>query len=329
MAHDAGTARLSIIIPVFNCSAYIGACLESVMRQRFTEWECIVINDGSEDGPALERAIAPYRTRIRYIEQANAGVSAARNAGLRIAQAPYVAFVDADNVLYPDFLQALFDLLAADPGAVLAFGNARLFGDHPSAGQLLEDVQDTGGELTFARLLRGSFEINSNLVARREAVIAAGLFDAQLRRNEDFDLWLRMLYHGGRVAHTSRVLMGMRLRPDGLSADGIAMTTGVLHVLAKCESTMTLGSEERLALAARRHEAEAYCDLIRGKSALAAGRYGDAVVALTRAHAYYRTPKLRFVIGIARFAPGLIPLVRTVGNALFAPPTHSRSNVTG
>lgn len=89
--------KISVIIPVYNAERYVGKCIESVLGQNYSNLEVIVVNDGSSDNSAEK--IKPYLSRIVYIEQKNAGGSAARNAGLRVATGEYVFFLDADDLL--------------------------------------------------------------------------------------------------------------------------------------------------------------------------------------------------------------------------------------
>src|SRR5215469_276241 len=85
----AGTPLVSVIVPAFNSSSYIGEALASVFAQSFKNFEVIVINGGSPDTSQLEIALQPYRDSIVYIEQENRGVAADRNAGIRAAQGQY------------------------------------------------------------------------------------------------------------------------------------------------------------------------------------------------------------------------------------------------
>src|SRR5262245_33441277 len=92
---------VSVIIPAYNIAPFIAEALESVLAQTFTDYEIIVVNDGSPDTEELERVLAPYLSRIRYFKQENQGAGAARNAGLNVATGEYVAFLDGDDVWYP------------------------------------------------------------------------------------------------------------------------------------------------------------------------------------------------------------------------------------
>src|SRR5262245_5066977 len=93
-----GSPDVSVIIPAYRAAADIGVALDSILAQTFSSYEVIVVNDGSPDTPELLAALAPYTSRIRYIQlAANRGAAVARNAGIRAARGRYVAFLDADD----------------------------------------------------------------------------------------------------------------------------------------------------------------------------------------------------------------------------------------
>jgi len=100
---------ISVIVPVYNVSAYVGACIESILAQTFTDYELLLINDGSRDnsGEICDEYAAKDR-RIRVIHSENRGVSVARNTGLASAAGIWVAFVDADDTVRPDYLKHLY-----------------------------------------------------------------------------------------------------------------------------------------------------------------------------------------------------------------------------
>ena len=99
---------ISIIIPVYNVSQYLDECLKSVSAQTYTDWECILIDDGSTDnsGDICDRWCVKD-PRFRVIHQANAGVSAARNKGIDLAQGDYITFIDSDDWVDDDYLDLL------------------------------------------------------------------------------------------------------------------------------------------------------------------------------------------------------------------------------
>src|SRR5262249_17382514 len=89
--------RVSVIIPVFNSSALIRTALPSAFAQTFRNFEVVVVDDGSDDVPALMEALSPWRERIQYVRQANGGPASARNAGIARATGELIAFLDADD----------------------------------------------------------------------------------------------------------------------------------------------------------------------------------------------------------------------------------------
>ncbi|MFC1702920.1 glycosyltransferase family 2 protein [Patescibacteria group bacterium] len=171
--------KISIIIPSYQHAPEIGACLESIFAQTYKEYEIIVVNDGSTD--ATEDAIAPYRDRIAYVYQANAGAPSARNRGFRDAQGEYLLFCDADIVMRPDCLQKMVQALEDHPEASYAYVSFRF------------------GFKTFklwefdADLLRKMNYIHTTSLIRREHFPG---FDESVKRLQDWDLWLTMLEQG-------------------------------------------------------------------------------------------------------------------------------------
>lgn len=106
--------KISIIIPVYNAGKYLQDTLTSITEQSFTDWECICINDGSNDGS--KNVIAGFimrDNRFSLLEQENSGVSVARNAGLNAAKGKYIAFLDQDDLMTPTALESMFSLIEA------------------------------------------------------------------------------------------------------------------------------------------------------------------------------------------------------------------------
>jgi len=138
---------VSVIMPAYNVSQFISEALESVFAQTFKDYEVIVVNDGSPDTDELLRALAPYRGRIRYIEQENRGVSAARNAAIRAARGHYVAHLDPDDLWEPGYLAAQLAEFARDPSIDVLYPDALIFGDAPEAGRRFMDWCPSSGEV--------------------------------------------------------------------------------------------------------------------------------------------------------------------------------------
>lgn len=150
---------------MYNAERYIGKCLESVVRQTYSELEILVIDDGSVDkGPGICRKLAERDGRIQVLRQENQGVSAARNTGLDRACGEYVFFLDSDDVIHPRLLEEMLGR-AEGWGAQLAFcGYARMDG-----GELEESLKRDWGEEAWKGGGQGGEQVGSEAGAIREA----------------------------------------------------------------------------------------------------------------------------------------------------------------
>ena len=98
--------QVSVIVPVYQVEAYLARCIDSILAQTFTDYELILVNDGTKDGcPAIMEVYAKKDARIRLVHKENGGLSSARNAGLDIARGKYIAFVDSDDYIEPTLLE--------------------------------------------------------------------------------------------------------------------------------------------------------------------------------------------------------------------------------
>lgn len=108
--------KLSIIIPIYNAAKTLNRCIESILKQSFTDYELILIDDGSNDeSAAMCDAYQQMGENIKVKHQKNLGLSAARNAGLKMAQGEYITFVDSDDSISDNTLQELMDELTQHP----------------------------------------------------------------------------------------------------------------------------------------------------------------------------------------------------------------------
>ena len=296
---------VSVIIPAYNTAQFIAETLQSVFAQTFTDYEVIVINDGSPDTPELERVIAPYRDRIHYLVQANRGLSAARNAGIAVASGEFVALLDSDDVWEPDYLSHQLAVMR-DSGYDVVYPNATTFGDPLRSGRLFMDVHPSTGEVTFESLVGQQCNVMVSVLARRDVLVAAGLFDESLRSSEDFDMWLRVVQGGWRIGYHRRSLVGSRLRRGSLSADAVNMCHHIVRVLDKVSREMSLTPAQQALVAARRAHFSALLRLHEGKRAFFAGNHKEAVRALSEANAYLRRRKIALALLVLRFTPGLL-----------------------
>jgi glycosyltransferase involved in cell wall biosynthesis len=298
----AARPAVSVIIPAYRASGDIAVALDSVFAQTFPHFEVIVINDGSPDTAELEAALEPYRSRLRYIVQPNSGAGAARNAGIRVSKARYVAFLDADDRWTPDFLTRQLSYLDTHPACDLVYADALVSGESPLAGRRFMDTAPSDGDVTLLSLVEQRCNIAlSTVVARRAAVVDAGLFDETLRRGQDFELWLRLAWRGATLAYQKVVLAERRVRTDGLSGDPIAEIERALNVLERFGRERTLGRDVRTALRIRMMSLVDQLEIEQGKRRIIEGNFAAAQYHLSAARE--RPLKLRMVLLALKVAP--------------------------
>ena len=206
-----GPPRVSLVMPVYNRARYLPEALDSALTQGFAAMEVVVVDDGSTDGsPAVLRS---YGDRIRVHRQANAGQSAAVNAGVGLARGEFVAFLDSDDAWLPGKVGRAVARLDADPGADLLYAAVEFMdGDSRAIPDPRPPRRTPEGEV-LGELLGGNFIRTPTAVFRRAAFLAAGGYDPDLKCVNDWDLWLR-LATGRRVLRDPVPAARYRLHAD-------------------------------------------------------------------------------------------------------------------
>jgi len=207
---------ISVILPVFNGSAFLERSVQSMRQQTFEEWELLAVDDGSTDASRsllLEMARTDARIRV-FGHSTNAGLSAARNTALGRARGSWVAYLDCDDEFYPDHLRRVFDW--RERAEVLLF-EYDIFEErigHPSLGT--EYRYETGRHV---RRLGGddSMPVPLGVAHRRALLDRVGLFDETLLALEDRDMWSRMGAAGATVAFVPAASGRYHVRSDSLA----------------------------------------------------------------------------------------------------------------
>ena len=257
----------SVVVAAYNAARTLPATIRSVLAQTWSDFELIVVDDGSSDGTAAAAREATD-ARARYIRQENLGPAAARNTGVGSARGTFVSLLDSDDLWLPDYLETMAAAFDADPAAGLAFTDAWRLDDitrrihrrtimsqqHPPRRPPADP------ERLLAALLERNFVYTSASV-RRDLIDAAGGFKS-LTRSEDYELWLRLAARGARFVNTRRILAVYRDRPGSRIHHPVAMLQGrkeiYEHVLASYAlSPVTRAvAERRLAETVRKLAAE-------------------------------------------------------------------------
>lgn len=181
---------ISVVIPVFNGEKTIAETIAAVLQQSWTDFELIIINDGSQDQTLAEIAQFPD-DRIQIFSYSNAGLAASRNRGIAQATGEFITFLDADDLWTSDKLSAQVQALNATPEAVLAYSWTDYINE--SSAFLQSGTHITAQGDVYETLLVNNFvESGSNAMIRKEIFAEVGEFDTTLTAAEDWEMWLRI-----------------------------------------------------------------------------------------------------------------------------------------
>ncbi|MBL1264891.1 glycosyltransferase family 2 protein [Candidatus Methylomicrobium oryzae] len=200
-----GLPLISVIIPTYNRAPFVCEAIDSVFSQTFTDYEIIVVDDGSTD--STKEVLEKYQDKIKYIYQENSGVSAARNAGIKNSTGSWLAFLDSDDKWMPQYLSTQVEWVRRFPDICMQTT------DCYCCRTASEENKRTYFEMNrvikeFKRqdyllltdpfrfvVMHGPWQVGSTIFYR-DAIKKAGLFDTNLGLNEDFDLMARMALQG-------------------------------------------------------------------------------------------------------------------------------------
>jgi len=185
---------VSVVIPTYQYAGFVGEAIDSVLAQTYTDYELILVDDGSTDG-TREVVAAAYGNQIKYIYQDNRGLAAARNTGIRASKGEYLSFIDADDVWLPNKLELEVEFLDTHPSVSMVCSNYTYFG---SRGR----QKKTGFEgvpLAFGYGQKEIFFHNpisaSAVLIKKLCFEKVGDFDESMIQCEDLDMWLRIAAH--------------------------------------------------------------------------------------------------------------------------------------
>jgi len=305
-------AKVSVVVPVYCATIYIATALDSVLAQTFTDYEIIVVNDGCPETLELEKRLRQYLGKILYIRQHNKGPGGARNAGIMAARGRFIAFLDADDYWAPNYLAEQMDFFARNPQADMVYSDALLVGDSPLAGRTFMETTPSNGVADFENLLTGYCTvILSGTVVRRQRVLDVGLFDENLRRAEDYDLWLRLANSKAAIRYHSKVLLFRRELSTALCADKTSLFLGEVRVLVKATRQVPLSPSQKEKTAMQIEKMKAAIKLEQSKLALEQREFLKAAAALRKANSVYKSWKLRLVLVSLQLSPRLLFQIHT------------------
>lgn len=226
--------KISVIIPAYNCAKTINKTIESVLNQSFTDFELLVINDGSTDS-TLDIVSKIEDCRIKFFSYKNAGGNVSRNRGINYATGEFISFLDADDIWTPDKLATQLQAIDKNPTTKVAYswtdyidenGKFVCSGTHIShQGYVYEQL-----------LVKNFLENGSNPLICKDALHRCGGFDESLVAGQDWDMWLRLAREFNFVA-VPEVQILYRISASSLSCNLARQEKACLQVLNKAYST--------------------------------------------------------------------------------------------
>jgi glycosyltransferase involved in cell wall biosynthesis len=228
-------ATVDIIIPAFNAAKYLPSAIESVISQTFEDWRILLVDDGSTDNTA--ELVAPFLNRlgskIRYIQQENRGISAARNAAIRASTSEFLAMLDADDVWLPCRLSESLKVLEERPLAGLAYGLITRIDSEDRLGETFTGNRENAEGHIARHIYMRTVELPCvTITIRRRCMDEVGMFDETMQASEDRDLWLRIALRY-EIAFVPKVLAYYRSSPNSMTTVPQRMLQAQLRFLQK------------------------------------------------------------------------------------------------
>ncbi|BAY80861.1 family 2 glycosyl transferase [Calothrix parasitica NIES-267] len=182
--------KISVVVPAYNSQSTILETIYSVLQQSFSDFELIVIDDGSTD-KTLRLLSTVNDARLKVYSYPNGGLPAARNRGIVRATGEFISFIDADDLWTPDKLELQLQALQKNTQAGVAYSWTICMGNDGSS--FHPGISETVQGNVYSKLLVGNFiGSGSNVLIRREAIESVGYFDESLKSCEDWDYWMRL-----------------------------------------------------------------------------------------------------------------------------------------
>jgi glycosyltransferase involved in cell wall biosynthesis len=232
---------VTVLMPVYNGEKYLIEAIDSVLEQSFTNFELLIVNDGSTD--KTEEILRSYKDeRLRYINQANAGVSAALNTGLKQARGNYIARFDADDVCYPKRLELQFSFMETYPDFIMIGSDADYMSEE---GEFLFTYKNTGysNEEINEHLEVYCPFIHSSVFYVKQAVLDCGLYNVNAHSFEDYFLWIHLIKLG-KVCNFKEPLIKVRFNASSVTVDEKDREAVFVEIKKKALKTGTITDAE-------------------------------------------------------------------------------------
>ena len=298
--------RISVVIPAYNVAEYIAETLDSALAQTFSDFEIIVVNDGSPDTARLEKVLSAYFDKIIYLKQENGGAAAARNTAISEARGSLLAFLDGDDIWYPEKLAVQTAFLDANDYEMI-YCDALLFGAPYYDGKTYMQGAPSKGKVTTEKLLEGGCNVlTSGTVALKEAIVKYGLFDLSAVWVEDFELWFRLCKNGVKIGYQEKVMVKYRTWAGNQTGSSVEKAERGIKALETVKNRNNLTESELQAWQNQSTLLKAELSLERGKHNLAKGNFTEARKNFAEANGYRQKFKLQALMLLLMISPNLV-----------------------
>ena len=213
--------KFSIIIPCYNQAKYLKECVDSVSAQKFSDFEILLIDDGSPDNTrevALE--LSKVENRLQYLYKPNGGLSSARNYGIKHAKGEYLVFLDSDDSLKKEFLESSFAKLSADSDIIITGYN--YFNDSKSISHTVLFDES----FSFKNIISGNICPPVAIALKKSFLSIIGVFDVSLQSStgtEDWDMWIRFFKADAKLSIINQDLANYRVNEHSMSRNAVRM----------------------------------------------------------------------------------------------------------
>jgi glycosyltransferase involved in cell wall biosynthesis len=298
--------RVTIITPAYNAQRTLAATLDSALRQTMSDFELIVVDDGSTDGTAaIAESYAALDSRVRLIRQSNGGSAGARNTAFGVSRGGLFALLDSDDLWMPDFLARQLAILDEHPDIDIVSANAFNLGGELD-GTPLKPSSDAWAPVSLLDLIEVEDSVCIMTVFRRRVLERTGGFNPAVPDNEDYDLWLRAACAGCTIVFNSRPSGYYRRHSDSKSANEARMLEGIVSVLTGARALCANRPREVAAIDRQIARFGRRRLLVAGKTALVHGNFVEAAEAFEQLDAPGTGSRDRAIARIGRRVPRLV-----------------------
>ncbi|AXP79279.1 Chondroitin synthase [Mariniflexile rhizosphaerae] len=198
---------VSVVVPCYNQAQYLDECLQSVLNQNYTNWECIIVNDGSsDDTEVIAKRWVVKDKRFKYYCQENSGVSSARNLGIENAKGYYMLPLDADDLIAEDYISLAIEAFKKNDNLKIVYCQAKKFGNESRYWEL--------PKFHIEILLKGNIIFNCAMFKREDWQKVGGYDTSFTIGYEDWEFWISLLKNGGNVYQIPKVCFMYRINNE-------------------------------------------------------------------------------------------------------------------